>query len=469
MPSRRGNSWRYEGLSTSGRALWRYYCGVVKPRRVSAIDQVRLGWLMLFRPAEACMRLAEKYGPVVAFGFGRFRYTFCFGAAANREILSNQAEKLTWGEAFKILEPIDGPTALILSDGVDHARRKKVVLPAFHRRRIDTYFDVMCEQADQSFDSLAGRDRVDIYAHLRFTVRTIVIKCLFGDALADRELQLTKNFETAIRYVNRSPAFRFDHAWPGTAFRRATRARERLDSIVYSEIQRRRLNPRIGTDDVLDWLLQAQDGEKLDDREVRDQAVSLIAAGYDTTASAIGWAIAMTLSHHEVTARLQQELAELFGNSRLTLEGLRRARYLEAVILETLRLFPPGVVSARKAHAVLQIESFDIPAGSMVAYSAHVTHRDPAVFVDPERFDPERVLGAAHIDPFALVGFGGGPRRCIGSAFATQELMVLLATFVRRVDATLVGPAPRHGVGIASNRPAGGVEMSLSALRPAFG
>ena len=182
------------------------------------------------------------------------------------------------------------------------------------------------------------------------------------------------------------------------------------------------------------------------DQEVRDQVVSLIAAGYDTTSAAIGWTLHAVLTHDAVAERVGAEIAAVVGDDDLDASHLVAMPYLDAVVSESLRLHPPAAFSGRKAVDDVEYAGHTIPAGSLVVYSAYEVQRDPAYWPEPERFAPERWLPGdplhRELDPYTYVPFGGGYRRCIGFAMATQEIKAATVEVLRTGDAASPRPAP---------------------------
>jgi cytochrome P450 len=245
-------------------------------------------------------------------------------------------------------------------------------------------------------------------------------------------------------------------------------ARRRADEIVYAEIAHRRAHPDDG-DDVLAALLAAQDdegGPALSDEELRDQVVSLIAAGYETTSAGVAWTVHGMLSHPHTWARVREEMARVVGDDALTAEHLLAMPYLDAVVNESLRLWPPGPVSGRKAIDDFEYAGTTIPGGRLVLYSQFVTHRDPSLWPDPLAFRPERwdpsTPGYREPKPYSFLPFGGGYRRCIGFALATMEIKVLVAELVRRVE--LAGLRDDiEPFGISTMMPKGGVPVRVTA------
>jgi cytochrome P450 len=420
--------------------------------------------------------LYRRYGPVCEVGRpGPFRYVLLFGAEANELLLSGNPGNFLWRDATAPLIPVDGDTALVVSDGDDHRRRRRLVQPAFARKRIEGYLPITVDEVTATVDRWRPGDVVDVHGELRASVRRIVIRALFGDRLQARADELGDHLQVALDYVNRPPVLRFDHDLPGTAYRRAMAARRRADEIVFAEIAERRARPD-GGGDVLTALLDAQNGEHgehgegFTDQEVRDQVISLIAAGYDTASAGVAWAVHALYSRPDVLDAARAEVAEVAGDDPLTADHLAGMPYLGAVVSESLRLWPPGPISGRRAIDDFELAGHRVPGGSLVLYSPYLTHRLPELWPEPERFLPERWIpgSPAHREPvpYSYLPFGGGYRRCIGFALATMETAAMLAELVRRVD---LRPHARQlePTGLVTMAPRGGVVCTVASPGPA--
>lgn len=410
-------------------------------------------------PYETLMAGYNRWGPVFAIGYGPLRYVYVMGPEANEMVLHSRVRDFTWREAFKSLIPVNGETALVVSDGDDHARRRRLVQPAFALRRIRTYDRIIREEADRMLDRWHPGDRVDVHAEVKSTIRRIAIRTLFGDRLGVRAEELGRHLQVAIDYANIPPLPGRDLDLPGMPFRRAMKARALADEIIFEEIARRRLQ---GTDegDLLSALLatQDEDGEEaLTDQELRDQVVSLIAGGYETTSALVAWALYAVHRYPDIEARLR---AELDGHAATEGSDLDQLPYLDAVVSETLRLHSPAGFAGRKAEVDIDFAGHTIPAGSLVVYSQYVTHRLPEHWPEPTSFRPERWIDAAgqSVDPmpYTFVPFGGGYRRCIGFAMAMLEAKLLLAHTLMSKRLELERTTIK-GAGIATVAPKGGV------------
>jgi cytochrome P450 len=393
---------------------------------------------MAVRPFDEIERLHATYGEVVGFGYGPMRFVLLCGPEANEWLLNQEPDALTWGEAMKTLEVVDGPTALVVTDGEEHKRRRRVVQPAFAVRRIDSYRSIMDEELAAAVSSWAPGSEVDAYESFRAAIRRVTLRSLFGDEFATTAADLIGVvLDPALHFVDRPIASQIRF---GPLYQRARRAREQADEVVRAEIARRR-DSEVERTDVLAWLLDSE----LSEQEVLDQVVSLIAAGYGTTSAAIGWAVLRVLERPDVVERLRSGDAE----------------YLDAVVQEVLRLHPPGAVAPRHVERDVTFKGHRIKKGTLVLYSALVTHRMPEHWHDPLSFRPERWLGGFEPAPYTFVAFGGGPRRCIGFAMATAEIKAAVSALVARHDVSLVPDQAITPKGIGAMYPSPGVRVRI--------
>jgi cytochrome P450 len=436
------------------------------------LGQVRYLRGLLGTPYDALLDLQRRYGPVCAFGFGAQRYVLAFGADANKLLLTDNPARPRFvsRDVLSLLIPVVGSCAMVVSDGEDHRRRRSLVQPAFDRRRIDAYVPIMVDEIGRMLEGWQPGRIVDAFADVRSCIRRIAIRSLFGDRLKAHTDEIGRELETALRYINRSPFLRFDHDLPGTAYHRAMAARERVDRRVRAEIDKRRAEPD-DRGDVLDALLGSCDhvGDRLADLEVRDQVISLIASGYDSSSTAAGWAIYALLTNSRVYDRIRDEVARIAGDKVLTADLLGEMDYVGWTVDEILRLYTPGVLTGRTATEDVEFAGHTIPRGSKVLYSQYVTHRLPDLWPEAEVFRPERwdpsALGYREPVPFSFVPFGAGYRRCIGYAFAELELRALIAELARRTELSLIGDQVQP-TGVATMWPKGGVPVAVRAVRP---
>lgn len=419
---------------------------------------------MMRDPAGLLVELRRKYGNVVRFRAGPKTFTAMFGVDANRYLLSENPENFTWREALQSLIVVDGETALVVTDGPEHKRRRRMVQPAFAIRALDGYLGGMIDAASAEVATWQVGEEIDVYARLRRVIREIAVRTLFGDTLGARETELGNHLMSGLEVVNNPIALVVPTWVPFAGWRKAARDRAKVDSIVQAEIERRRALPPT-ENDLLDRLIHATDeegGPSLTDPEIRDQVISLVAAGYETTSGTIGWATHLLLHNQGEWDRAKKEVESVVGDARLTPALLQQLTHLDNVISETLRLWPAAFMSGRMTQADFTFDGHTIEKGSFILYSPYVSGRDPQLWENPDAFVPDRWIDNS-VDPYAFVPFGGGYRRCIGFAFATQELKVLLVEMLRRVDLEGLRPIAT-ATGVASLWPKGGVPARILSV-----
>jgi hypothetical protein len=427
-------------------------------------------------PCPALDALTLEYGPTFAVG-GRPMHMVVVGDPAHlNPLLATSTDAFKWGHRFNVLGFIVGPGSMIVNDGDDHRRVRGAAQPGFARRRLDSWIPLVVRETDHLIDDtlLVAPRADDFYEHGRTLVRRIVVRVLFGDALGDRADELGDILEPAMDYGVQPGLRQLPHPLPYTRRARARHALRAADTVIYEEIDRRRRHPVTPDDarDVLDTLL-AEEGESISTSEVRDQTITLIAAGYDTTASALAWTVLRAAREPEVWNRLRAEADDVFGPTApadLDAAALRKLTFTDAVVRESLRLHPPGVFSPRQAERDLTLGDYSIRKGTMILWSSYVAGRQPDVWDDALAFRPDRFVAPdehqqAAIDA-AWMPFGKGPRACIGFALAQMELTLALARLAQRTDITLERADVPKPVGMIINRPEGGVIARFSATSP---
>jgi hypothetical protein len=411
--------------------------------------------------------LAARYGPTFVVRGGPLSMVVVADPDHLGRLLTTTTDAFRWGHRFNVLGFIVGPGSMIVSDGDDYRRRRAAAQPGFARRRLDSWIPLIVRETDRLVDEslTTAHGPIDLYPHGRTFVRRVVVRVLFGD----RADELGTTLEPAMTYGVQPALRQLPHPLPYTRRAHAREALRHADAIIYEEIDRRRRSPRTeDARDVLDTLIAAE-GDTLSESEIRDQTITLIAAGYDTTASAFAWTVLRAAHSPAVWAKLRAEAEAVLGNSPVeqydatTLRGLA---YADAVVRESLRLHPPGVFSPRQAERDLMLGDFSIAKGTMILWSPYLSGRLPDVWDDPLVFDPERFVDPderqrAAIDA-AWIPFGKGPRSCIGFALAQMDLTLALARLVQRTDITPVRCDIPRPVGMIVNRPDGGVIVNAT-------
>ena len=409
-----------------------------------------LGSLPRFRrdPLGLLMSGFETCGDVVRFRlFNRSLYLVAHPRDV-RHVLQDHANLYDKGtRGFRVLR-VFLRNGLLTSEGAQWLRQRRIVQPAFHRERIANFGDTMTAAAGQLVDSWlqASSETVDVTADMmRLTLRIVGETLLSTDVSqeADRVGQalhtMLKGANDAIARVVPMPAW-----WPSRSNRTQQAAMRTLDDVMLQIIEARRTasatapGPRGGEDrDLLAMLMAARDeetGEGMSDAQLRDEVMTIFLAGHETTAIALGWTWHLLATHPEVRQRLEHVIDTALDGRPPTMADLPRLGYVEQVVKESMRLYPPAWVVSRRPMTDDVVGGFRIPAGAIVLTSPYVTHRHPEYWDNPTRFDPDRFDATHPADrpPFAYFPFGGGPRQCIGNSFAMMELVLVVSTIAQR-------------------------------------
>jgi len=413
---------------------------------------------------DALITLHQRHGPVFSLGAGRYRYVYLIGPEANRFIFAN-GRLFSTRDSFEAIAAVDGPTSLLVSEGEEHTRRRRLVRPALHHRQVAGYVRTIAEEADAAVDALPADGRADAYQVFRAAIRRSTVRSLFGPRLAADADFFGARLQPMLDLIDRMPQLVQAHRRLATpAWRRAMAAKADADARIFAEIARLRAGPADDGDHILAALVhgRGEDGAELTDEEVRDQAITLIAAGYETTSAAMAWAVHRLLRTAGAWERLR---AEVEAAGPPTASSLAETPYLNGVVQETLRLHPPAAISARRVAEGFAFAGRRVPAGAMVVYSPYATHRLPGVWEDPLAFRPERWSDGRRPAPDEFLPFGGGAHRCVGSALATTELAVMLSRLVARTDLRPAGPPPVPA-GLTTMRPRDGLPVRVLHRAP---
>lgn len=376
--------------------------------------------------------------------------------------------------AFRVLRLFLGD-GLLTSEGDFWLRQRRLAQPAFHRQKLARLTETMIEEStawvEQLREQAEGGQPINISQSFMDVTMRIVCRTLFGTDVQGHQLTGLSHALERLNYIANKRIvgpIRFP-LWVPTPDRRTfIREGALVDKLIYGFIHQRRTG-QTTHDDLLDMLLNAEDedtGERMSDQQLRDECVTLFAAGHETSAVAMGWTVYLLAQHPEVVRRLREEVNTAIGDGVITPETLRTLPYTAQVIQESMRLYPPAWVMSRRALGDDQFGEYTIPAGSTVLLSPYLLHRDPANWPDPDRFDPERFRPekAKERHPYAYVPFGGGPRLCIGNQFALMEMQILLALFVRNFDVSL---PPGYQAGtqpLITLRPKKDIELLITVL-----
>ena len=357
---------------------------------------------------------------------------------------------------------------LLTSEGSFWRRQRRLAQPAFHRERIGAYGRVMVECVEHEISGWKSGEIRDMHEDMARLTLGIVAKTLFGALLTVEFEEVSAALDTiAQRFTGRGGVlFHLPEKIPTPANLRFRRAARSLDGVIYRIIEGRRASgERNG--DLLSMLLEVRDeetGERMSNRQLRDEVMTIFLAGHETTANALSWTWYLLAKHPEIEARLLKELSEVLEGRAPTVGDLPRLRYTDMVLKESMRLYPPAWAFGREAVEDCEIGGYHVPAGTQLIMSQWVMHRDPRYHERAEEFRPERWADGTTemLPPYAYFPFGGGPRLCIGRSFARMEAILLLATMARRFRLRLAQELPVEPQPSITLRPSNGLRMVLT-------
>lgn len=391
--------------------------------------------------------LQQRYDRIVHLRIGGRHQYLVLHPEDVKHVLQENHRNYGRSPAFNVLKIFLG-NGLLTSDGDFWRRQRRLAQPAFHRQKLAALAQTMIDETADWIDELAQLDRsqpVNASQSLMDVTMRIVCKTLFGSDVVGKLGGLSAALDTLQYQANQrmlSP-IRFPMRWPTPAHLRFRKAGILVDSFIYGVINQRKRQSGDDHDDLLSMLQNAQDeetGEVMSDQQLRDECVTLFAAGHETTAVSMAWTLHLLTRHPDVLTRLQTEAQTVLGNARTPPpDAFRALPYTMQVVQESLRLYPPAWIMSRLALADDPIGPYTIPAGDTALVSPYLLHRDPAHWPNPDQFDPDRFApGAAERHSYAYLPFGGGPRLCIGNQFALMEMQILLSMLVRTFTITPV-------------------------------
>lgn len=383
-------------------------------------------------------QLQRRHGDIFSVSFPYFgKVVYVADPALVKAVFTGSPEQFHAGEAnATVLEPALGPNSVLTLDDAPHMQQRKLLLPPFHGERIERYGELMREVTLREMESWPVGEPFALRRHTQRITLAVIMRAVFGVHDEERLTRFGHLIETFASRVNAITAFPMLRRnlgrwspWP-----RFLRAREALDEFIYEEIALRRSEVESGEeghDDVLSLLLSARhdDGSPMSDEELRDELVTVLGAGHETTATALAWAIERLLR----TPRALQALRESLATGE--------DDYLDATIKETLRARPVIVDVARKLTSPASIGGYELPAGTFVMPAIAAMHYREDLFPNPEEFRPERFLDGKP-DTYVWIPFGGGVRRCIGAAFAEYEMRIVLRAILERAELSAPDPKP---------------------------
>jgi cytochrome P450 len=426
----------------------------------------------IFKPHEYLETMLDRYGDIYTDKFSGFPPLVVVShPQAIQEIFTADPKLFVSGSGNQILQPLIGTNSLILLDGDRHIQQRKLLMPPFHGERMRAYGQIICDITRQVMSQRTSDRQFLARPAMQEISLQVILRAVFGLKEGERFEQLRQLLISLLDFFNYpvNASFLFFKslqrdlgAWsPWGSF---VRKREQIDRLIYQEIRDRRAKGDFSGEDILSLLLSARDesGQPMTEVELRDELMTMLFAGHETTALALSWALYWIHYLPEVRDKLLQELNSINAADADPTE-IARLPYLNAVCSETLRIYPVALFTfARILQAPMDLMGYKFPQGTALTICIYLTHQRPDIYPQPKRFNPERFL-ERQFSPYEYLPFGGGNRRCLGMAFALFEMKLVLATILSHYSLTLAEKRPvlpvRRGLVFA---PAGGVRLAVN-------
>jgi cytochrome P450 len=437
--------------------------GPKEPPFIGSVMRRFSGPLQFFREMQATC------GDAARFTLFRERFILFSDPALIDEVLIMKNKSFRKGKALEGARVFLG-NSLLVCEGEEHTRQRRLIQPAFHKSRIVGYEEIMADRARQWTAAQRPGAEIDIAVEMNHLTLAVVAATLFGSEVDQEAGDIAASLTVIIESFNQMllPLWRYWRNLPLPQNLRLRAAQRKLDATIYRVISERRADGR-DHGDLLSMLLAAEDAEnpqkRLTDVEIRDQAMTLFLAGHETTANALAWTWHLLAQHEAVRVKMKAEIDAVLGPERMpTLDDTQRLPYTMAVLSEAMRLYPPVWVVGRRALEDVTIGEHEVPARTIVIMSQYILHRDPRWWPEAAEFRPERWLDEAAKEArpkFAYFPFGGGARKCIGDMFAWAEGVILLAIIARRWKFEAVPGHPVELNPTVTLRPRHGLKMTV--------
>ncbi|MGB2694652.1 MAG: cytochrome P450 [Dehalococcoidia bacterium] len=409
-------------------------------------------------PGPFMQRCVRRYGHIYMLRMpGGERVVPVSDPAAVKQVFTAPAGSFDVGVGGNaILQPLVGSASLLTLDDSEHLRHRRLLLPPLHGERMRDYGDLIVEITERSMRNWPVGEPFAMHPQTRAITLEVILRAVFGVEQGERQDELREALRDLLSLTGATLAFApWIRHWANRSWVKFMAMRERIDSLIYREIARRRGEPDVAErDDILSLLLQAtyEDGSPMSDKDLRDELVTMLVAGHETTATALAWTFDLLLHDRPALTALLESLSE--GDD-----------YLDAVITESLRLRPVIAQVSRKTRAPFQLGSYTIPAGALIAPNIALIHSRADLYPEPATFKPQRFLNGDGPETYSWLPFGGGVRRCVGASFAIFEMKAVLRTVFEHAQLRAADPQPeRAGQRTVTQAPKNGTMVVLERL-----
>ncbi|MCA1583833.1 MAG: cytochrome P450 [Acidobacteria bacterium] len=425
-------------------------------------------------PLAIFTRLARDYGDISYFRMSGERVFFVNNPEYVRQVLVTDGAKFTKSRALERARKLLGD-GLLTSDAASHERKRPLVQPAFHRARIAEYGATMVDRAQALSEQWRHGEVIDVSKEMMRLTLAVAARTLFDLDLESKADAVGRALRKVLEsfWLTLLPFSDVIEALPLPAVRASQRARAELDALIYEMMAERRADGLGHRRDVLSTLMLGErdsTASALSDQEVRDEVMTLLLAGHETTANALMWTWYLLSGCPDKAAEVYAEVDRVLSGHGPTAADVTSLPYTTKVVTEAMRLFPPAWTIGRRAKTACEIGGYHVPAGSLVFMSQWVMHRDARFYDRPDQFQPERWSQEfkASLPRYAYFPFGGGTRHCIGESFAWMELVLVVATIARRWQLRLLPGHPIVPQPLLTLRAKHGMRMTPLDRRRAF-
>ena len=427
--------------------------------------------LWVRRPTQVMDYAQRVYGPTFTLKLPALQLVLTSDRDAIRTMFAAKADDMHAGRFNRILRPLVGDSSLLLRDGAAHMQRRKLLMPAFHGERMRFYGNTMAEITRRTIARWREGEVFALHKHTQEITLQVILRTVFGadsgvlDPLSHTIKRMMLRAEQPLSLVPLIYLASHPEQQDKAPWRWLLVQKNETDAMLYALIRAGRQGLRAGRKDVFAMLLEARDeqGRGLSDDDLRDELMTALAAGHETTATSLAWAVERLLANPDAYRSARDEVRALGAEPEP--EQLNALPYLDALIKEVLRMRPVVPLVGRVLMKPYHLAGYDLPAGTPLGACIYLAQRNPDVYPEPDAFRPERFLDKTP-DPASYFPFGGGLRRCIGAAFAQYEMKIVLGTMLANCDFELAQPSPVRVVRRAITfSPEGGTRVRVHGLK----